>query len=286
MRKRAHHRELQLSNYHVCNFQFKLITVEVAFWRFSSECKATRFLQRNFSSFVYSLLVCFRRVTLEQMSDNNQSDYNMVNMSNRSVSCRKITLKVGKSFCRGNFSLYPADNFFGQGSEEMSKEYACKVSRLCRFCTWSFSQSKITQRWWTDILLPRSLSLAALLRITCCCYGFMSCPRDSMAIQLLAGQKVGHLSLSSQCGPVHDGDVDVHVGRNPCFSRQKLLWQHFSRSLSMWFFSFLSWAHKRKNSVSFKTKSIFNPFSTHMWKNESIRRTGSYEKKWQNFYFW
>ena len=104
-------------------------------------------------------------------------------MSNRSVSCRKITLKVGKSFCRGNFSLYPADNFFSQGSEEMSKEYAWKVSRLCRFCTWSFSQSKITQQWWTDILLPRSLSLAALLRITCCCYGFMSCPRDSMAIQ-------------------------------------------------------------------------------------------------------
>ena len=36
----------------------------------------------------------------------------MINGSNRSVSCRKITEKVDKSFCRGNFSLCPAENLF------------------------------------------------------------------------------------------------------------------------------------------------------------------------------
>ena len=56
------------------------------------------------------------------------------------------------------------------------------------FRTWSFFQQKITKRWWTDILLPRSLSLASLFRITCCCYAFMSCPYDSMVIQLLAAR--------------------------------------------------------------------------------------------------
>ena len=63
----------------------------------------------------------------------------------------------------------------------------------------------------------------ALLRITCYCYGFMACPRDSMAIQLLAPQKVGHLSLWSQRGPVHDWDVDIHIGRKPVFLTSKAL---------------------------------------------------------------
>ena len=63
----------------------------------------------------------------------------------------------------------------------MSKEYACKVSRPCHFRTQSFFPKEVTQWWWTDMLLPRRLFLAALLKITCCCYVFMACPRDSMA---------------------------------------------------------------------------------------------------------
>ena len=96
----------------------------------------------------------------------------MINVSNRSVSCRKITEKGTKVFAEGLFLHVLRRTFLGQGSEEMSKEYACnKVWSLCHFCTWSFFfQKKSSQRWWTDILLPRSLSLAALLWITRCCY--------------------------------------------------------------------------------------------------------------------
>ena len=72
---------------------------------------------------------------------------------------------------------------------------------------------------------PRSVSLAALLRITCCCYGFMVCPRGLMAIQLLAAQKVGHLSLSPESprpGP-GDRDVNVHIGRKSVSLTSKAL---------------------------------------------------------------
>ena len=48
MRKRAHHRELQLSNYPVFNFQLKSCFGSCAFGGFSSECQATRLLQRIF----------------------------------------------------------------------------------------------------------------------------------------------------------------------------------------------------------------------------------------------
>ena len=47
-----------------------------------------------------------------------------------------------------------------------------------------------------------------------------------MAIQLLAAQQVGHLSLSpesSRRGPVHDRDVDVHIGRKSVFPTSKAL---------------------------------------------------------------
>ena len=131
-----------------------------------------------------------------------------------------------KFFHREFFFVSCGESFFGQGSKEMSKEYACKVSRLCHFLTWSLCQKKVTQWWWTDLLLPRSLSLVAVLRITCCFYGFMACgPRDSMANQLLAAQEVGHLSLSPRArrGPVHNRDVDVHIERfvNTFVSRER-----------------------------------------------------------------
>ena len=203
----------------------------------------------------------------------------MINSSNKSVSCRQITEKVDKSFCRGNFFFVSCgESFFGQGSEEMSREYACKVSRLCHFRTWSFFQKKVSQRWWTDNLLPRSLSLAALLRITCCCYGFMACPRDSMEIQLLKAQKVGHLSLSPRCGPVHDWDVDVHISRKSVFLPSKALVTSF---LTISFYAILRsslLSAKRKKFSFFQSQIKLQPFFFPHVKNESIRRTASYEK--------
>ena len=56
MRKSAHHCELQLSNYRVCNFQFKTYVGSCVLGRFSSECQATMFLQRIF----YSKMLTFR----------------------------------------------------------------------------------------------------------------------------------------------------------------------------------------------------------------------------------
>ena len=131
--------------------------------------------------------------------------------------------KNGQKFLqRECFFVSCEESFFSQGSEEMSKECACKVSRLCHFRTWSFFK-KVAQRRWTDILPPRSLSRVPLLKITCCCYGFMACPRDFMAIQLLAVQNAGHLSLSPRRGPVHDRDVDVHIGRKSVFHTSEAL---------------------------------------------------------------
>ena len=103
------------------------------------------FCRGFFYSFVYTLLVCFWRCfTLEQISDNNQTDQKVINVSNRSVSCRKITQKGDKTFCRGIFFFVSCgESFFGQGSEVMSKEYACKVSRPCHFRTWSFFQRSL-----------------------------------------------------------------------------------------------------------------------------------------------
>ena len=118
----------------------------------------------------------------------------------------------------------------------------------------------------------------------------MACLRDSMAIQLLAADKVDPLSLSPESS--RRGPVQWSGCRRPYWQGirvsyvKKLMWRHFSQSLSMWFFSLLCWPHKRKNSVSFKAKSNFNPFFSPNLKYESIRRTGSYEKSSSKFYFW
>ena len=62
MRKRARHRELQLSNYHVCKFQFKTYFGSCVFWGvFRLSARLQGFCWGFFYSFVYSLLVCFRR---------------------------------------------------------------------------------------------------------------------------------------------------------------------------------------------------------------------------------
>ena len=121
----------------------------------------------------------------------------------------------------------------------MFKEYACKVWKLCHFRTWKFFQKKITQRRRTDIPWPPSLESLAC---ACCCCGFFGMPRDSMVIQLIVAQKVGHLSLSPRRGPVHDRNVDVHIGRKSMCLIAKALVTQFSRSLSVW-----SRVHKNKS---------------------------------------
>ena len=148
-------------------------------------CKV--FAEDFFYSVAYSLVGrCF---SLEQMSDNNQTDQKVINVSNRSVSCRKITQKVDKSFCRENFSLYHVENLFprpGQRRNVLSRNMPAKFQGRAIFVPGVFSKRRSLNDDGQTFSPPpptpsRSLSLAALLRITCCCYVFMACPRDSMA---------------------------------------------------------------------------------------------------------
>ena len=94
----------------------------------------------------------------------------MRNVSNTSVSCRKITEKGTKVFSR-EFSLCPAENLSWPGQRRNVQRICLQSFKAVPFSYLEFfSQKKGTQRWWTDILLTRSLSLAALLWITRCCY--------------------------------------------------------------------------------------------------------------------
>ena len=283
MRKRAHHRELQLSNNHVCNFQLKSYFGSCVFWRLSSECQATRFSQGLFFIPLCIHFWCVSDVPLYWKKCLTTIKLTKLWLTSpiEAFHVEKSPKKGTKVLAVGSFLCVLWRISFGQGSGEMSKEYASKVSRLCHFRTKSFFfQKKVTQRWWTDILLPRSPSLAVLLESLAVALDLW----HAMAIQLLAAQKVGHLPLSSESswrGRMHDRDVDVHIGRksgtilvgNLCFLRQKL-------------FSLLCWAHKRKHSVSFKAKSNFNPFSPHMWKMSHFEELVPMKKIRQKFYFW
>ena len=232
MKKRAHHRELQLSNYHVCNFQFKTYFGSCVWgggggggfvWVPGYKVFAENF-HLFLCVFTFSVFQTLLYIGTNVWQQSNWLKNELTAPIEAFHVEKSPNLKVDKSFAGEIFLCVKRRIFFfGQGSEEMSKEYACKVSRRCHFRTWSFFQKKVTQRWWTDILLPQRFSLAALLRITCCCYGFMACPRDPMAIQLFAAQKVGHLSLSPRRGPMHDRDVDVHIGRKSVFLASKAL---------------------------------------------------------------
>ena len=133
----------------------------------------------------------------------------MINVSNRSVSCRKITEKGDKSFCRGNFSLCSAENPFLARAAMPAK----KCQRIClqSFKAVPFSYRKFFSK-------RRSLNDDGQTFFFPEVFpGFMACPHDSMAIQLLAAKKGGHLSLSPRRGPVHDRNFVVRIGRKTVF---------------------------------------------------------------------
>ena len=93
------------------------------------------------------------------------------------------------------------------------------------------------------------------------------------------------VSLSPRCGPIHDRDVDVHIGMISVFLTSKALVTSFS-AISMWFFSLICLAHKRKILfLSNKAKSNFNPFSPHMSKTSPFEELVPMKKVRQNFSF-
>ena len=90
MRKRAHHRELQLSNYHVCNYQLKTLFGKLRFWGVI-ESQATRFFAEDIFIPLCIHFWCVSDVALhwKKCLTTIKLTKKMINVSNRSVSCRK-----------------------------------------------------------------------------------------------------------------------------------------------------------------------------------------------------
>ena len=209
----------------------------------------------------------------------------MTNVSTRSVPCWKITEKMDKSFCRGNVSLFPAKNLFSaRAAKKCPKNVPAKFQGCAIFVRGVFSKRSLNdagQTFFLPEVFPESPSLktlavamdlwhahAILWRFSCLqCKTLATCHSRLGAAPCTIG-----MSTSISAG-------------NLCFIRQKLLWRHFSRSLSMWFFSLLCWALKWKNSVSFKSKSNFNPSSSYMWKLSPFKELVPVKKFVKDFTF-
>ena len=90
-----------------------------------------------FYSLVYTILWCFRRCFTLETNVCQQSNWEkVINVSNRSVSCRKINEKVHKCFCRGNFSLVSCrGSFLRQGQwRKFNVQRVCLQSFKGRDC--------------------------------------------------------------------------------------------------------------------------------------------------------
>ena len=295
MRKRAHHRELQLSNYHVCNFQFKTYFGSCGFFfgggggdGGSSECQAARGVFFFFIPLCINFW-CFKRCfALEKMSDNNQTDLKMINVSNRSVSCRKITEKVDKSFCRGDFSLCPAENLFlARKAKKCQKNMPAKFQCCAIFVPGVYSKRRSLNddgqtNFFSKSLLsrpPQSLAVAMdLWHAHAIRWQFSCSQRKTLAT-------CHSRRVSPRRGPVYDQDVDVHIGRKTVFPMSKALVTSFlAISSDMILLSSLLSAYT-KNSDSFEAKSNFHTFSSHMWKMSPFEELVPTIKVRQRFYF-
>ena len=120
MRQRAHHHELQLTNYHICNFQFKTYFGSCVSRGFSSECQATRFLQRIFlflcifTSGVFQTLIYIGTNVLQQSNWLKNDLTSPIEAFRVEKSSKKWT----KAFAEGVFFLSCGESFIGQGSKK------------------------------------------------------------------------------------------------------------------------------------------------------------------------
>ena len=174
----------------------------------------------------------------------------------------KSLKKWTKVFAEGIFVCVPRRIFLWAGQRRNVQRICLQSFKAVPFSYLDFFPKEghsAMMDTWTDILLPRSLFLAALLRITCCCYGFMACIIVN-DFNFLAGWT--WLAFYS-----HSSEARVEWAKRAAAMWSSLTgtWQSHTHEIQ-WLFSLLFWAHKRKNSVSFNAKSNFNPFSSHMWK--------------------
>ena len=208
-------------------------------------------------SFVYTLLVCFTRFfTSEQMSGNNQTEWKMVNVSDWSVSCRLITKSHWTKVFAERISLCVSCRyiFFAEATRSnMSQEYACKVSKLFHFRSWSCFQKKVVQRWWRDVDAVRPRKRPPSLEALAFAMNFMACPWPRRGF---SGVSAARSRLCAKTTPVTLAstparirvwlrcrrEVRVSDVKSSCDRRSDFL-----RSLSMRFFSPLCWPPKGKN---------------------------------------
>ena len=116
-RKRAHHRELHLSNYHVCNFQFKSYVGSCVLGGGGggglSECQATRFLQR-----IFFILLCIHFWCVSDVALHWNKYLTTIKLTKKCLMSpigafhvKKSPKKGTKVFAEG-FSLCPVENLF------------------------------------------------------------------------------------------------------------------------------------------------------------------------------
>ena len=121
----------------------------------SSECQDTRFFRGVFlflcvfTSGVFQTLLYIGRIIWQQ-----SNWLKLVNVSNRSVSCRKIIEKVEKGFAEGVFLCVVRRIFFlARAAKNCLKNMPAKFQGCAIFVPGVFFHKKVAQRLLTDIPL-------------------------------------------------------------------------------------------------------------------------------------
>ena len=271
-------------NYHtiMCAIFRSKSILEVMFWGFSPECQATRFLQRIFlllcvftsGMFQTLFLHCIKCLTtIKRTKKWLTSPIEAFRVKNHRKNRQKFLQR--EFFVSSGESFWPGQRRYVQRIIMPEKFQSCAI-----FVHVFFFQEKVTQRWWTDIILP-FLSLAALLRITCWCNGFMACMGTRFDGNSVArSTKVGHLSQAlASC------TVRMFIGRKPvCLTSSSC--DVISPDLFLFDSDLFSVERINENFSFFQSQIKLQPYFLPRVKNESIQRTGSYENIWSKFYFW
>ena len=207
----------------------------------------------------------YLRTNIRQQS----TSMKIVSVFNWSVLYQKITEKVDDSFCRWNFAACLLENIFWLGQRDNLPRIPPAEFQSCViFIAGVFFQRKVVWQWWADAFCPRSISLAAVLRITCCCHQFLWHGASAAQSASLHGKMKAachtRLGTGAACARLRfrrlcRREIRVSDVKSPC---DVTFHDLFLRDSSL-----LSAKHlMEKNPVSFETKSNFNALFFHKWK--------------------
>ena len=213
---------------------FSTVFLKLCFGGLSSECHATKCLQRTFVIPLWTWWYTFGTSIFQTFLSLRA---NVWQQSNWMKKCQRLQLKrcqknhqesgwkcLQKEVC---YALW-SDCLFGWENANISQKYAGKVSNLCLFRSWSFFfEKKVLRRWWKDAVRPRSISLAALHKIISCCYKLYGMPTRLGGVSAACNASMhrlfkGHMSRSPQHS-VHVCDVHAHVVLKSVFLTSRAL---------------------------------------------------------------